>query len=75
MITLFIFQENLCHYEQYLAVKAQRNITMTTYLEDFPGLVHFIHVDRKTDQLTAPSINVASQTSKASVLLRDQVSP
>ncbi|XP_071792643.1 BLOC-3 complex member HPS1-like [Asterias amurensis] len=54
-----LLRESLYHYQQYLTIKAKRNITMTTYLEDFPGLVHFIHVDRKTDQITAPSISVS----------------
>lgn len=52
-----MLQTRLADYEDYLLVKGQRNVTMTAYLEDFAGLVHFIYVDRSSDQVTAPSIN------------------
>lgn len=51
-------KEKLEFYQDYLAVKGEKNLTMMTYLDKYPGLVHFIHVDRTTNQLTAPAINI-----------------
>lgn len=48
----------LRHFSSYLQVRGQRNVTMTAYHNDFPGLIHFVYVNRSTDQLIAPTINV-----------------
>lgn len=50
-------QKELKDYNRFLSVKGERNVTMTTYLEEFPGLVHFIYINRTANRVIAPSIN------------------
>ncbi|EDV98218.1 Hermansky-Pudlak syndrome 1 protein homolog [Drosophila grimshawi] len=51
-----IVEAKLLEFAEFLAVKAARNISIDAYLEDFPGLVHFMYVNRSTGQMLAPDL-------------------
>lgn len=62
-------KNKLHDFSDFLRVKALRNftlgsrasLTINKYLEEFPGLVHFLYIDRNTHRLTAPSLDFSSE--------------
>ncbi|XP_050449468.1 BLOC-3 complex member HPS1 [Cataglyphis hispanica] len=61
-----LVRQKLNDFSDFLKVKALKNftlgssLTINKYLEEFPGLVHFIYIDRTTHRLVAPTIDFTS---------------
>ncbi|KAK6624388.1 hypothetical protein RUM44_011247 [Polyplax serrata] len=72
-------KNHLRDFSQFLQVKVLRNFTLTSrasltinkYLEEFPGLVHFIYIDRHQHRLTAPTLDFTHE--ETAVLTRKQL--
>lgn len=41
-----------------LNVFYDKSLTLSTYIEDFPGLIHFIYINRRSNQVMAPALNI-----------------
>jgi len=62
-------KHRLSDFSSFLKVKALRNftlgsrasLTINKYLEEFPGLVHFLYIDRFNHRITAPSLDFTSE--------------
>ncbi|KAL0107912.1 hypothetical protein PUN28_014880 [Cardiocondyla obscurior] len=61
-----LVRQKLSDFSDFLKVKALKNftlgssLTINKYLEEFPGLVHFIYIDRNTHRLVAPTLDFTS---------------
>ncbi|XP_029156975.1 Hermansky-Pudlak syndrome 1 protein homolog isoform X1 [Nylanderia fulva] len=61
-----LVRQKLNDFSDFLKVKALKNftlgssLTINKYLEEFPGLVHFIYIDRTTHRLIAPTLDFTS---------------
>ncbi|XP_073828844.1 Hermansky-Pudlak syndrome 1 protein [Musca autumnalis] len=51
-----IVEGKLLEFAEFLAVKAERNVTIEAYLEDFPGLIHFIYINRSSGLMISPDL-------------------
>ncbi|XP_008207044.2 Hermansky-Pudlak syndrome 1 protein homolog [Nasonia vitripennis] len=68
-----LVSQKLNDFSDFLKVKALKNfnirsrtsLTINKYLEEFPGLVHFIYIDRTTHRLTAPTIDFTNSETLA----------
>lgn len=68
---------SLADYADYLRIKALRNVTITSYINGFPGLIHFIYVNRSNDQVMVPAIDIKTtmQLNNSSIipLLKEKI--
>ncbi|XP_035725823.1 Hermansky-Pudlak syndrome 1 protein homolog isoform X2 [Vespa mandarinia] len=68
-----LVRQKLNDFSDFLKVKALKNftlgsrtsLTINKYLEEFPGLVHFIYIDRTTHRLTAPTLDFTNSETLA----------
>ncbi|CAH0385397.1 unnamed protein product [Bemisia tabaci] len=68
IVTQFV-DNQLKDFIEFLRAKALKNFTLESrsslninrYLEEFPGLVHFIYIDRSNHRIIAPSLNFSDE--------------
>ncbi|KAJ8985700.1 hypothetical protein NQ317_014349 [Molorchus minor] len=55
-----IVQDKMNAYDEFFE-NEEDSLTINKYLEEFPGLVHFLYVDRTTHRLTTPTMNFSTE--------------
>ncbi|XP_012287856.1 Hermansky-Pudlak syndrome 1 protein homolog isoform X2 [Orussus abietinus] len=58
-----LVRQKLLDFSDFFRVKALKNFTLGSinkYLEEFPGLVHFMYIDRTMHRLTTPTLDFSS---------------
>lgn len=48
-------------YGEFLALKGSFNIPIVSFSMSFPGMIHFLFIDRSFDELTSPSLSMDGQ--------------
>jgi hypothetical protein len=51
----------IMHLVLSLIMATRASLTINKYLEEFPGLVHFLYIDRFNHRITAPSLDFDSE--------------
>lgn len=65
-ITAFV-SDKISKYFEFLESKAKNNFTMSSYLEEFAGLVHFIFIDRQRGTCFTPNIDMTARETSSLV--------
>ncbi|XP_018574507.1 Hermansky-Pudlak syndrome 1 protein isoform X2 [Anoplophora glabripennis] len=58
-----IVKDKLDTFDEFLKVKSIKNFSLGSYLEEFPGLVHFLYIDRTTHRVTTPTLDLSTEES------------
>ncbi|KAG8224327.1 hypothetical protein J437_LFUL004283 [Ladona fulva] len=61
LVAIDSVRDGMAPFSDFLKSSTRASLTINKYLEEFPGLVHFIYVDRSTHRVTAPSLDFSSQ--------------
>jgi len=59
-ISILLFNKSKCIFFNSISF-TRSTLNINKYLEEFPGLVHFIYVDRMSHRMIAPGLEFASQ--------------
>jgi hypothetical protein len=66
-----LLTDRISKFAEFLEIKLQNNFTMSSYLEEFAGLIHFIFIDRQRGTCFSPNIDQTAQ--ETSILIKKKV--